>query len=61
MAQIISEQIVIQIHKLVKSEHAAQSVLDAHKLQMLLETLPGIVEQLLEDSQLLVEVNVIQE
>jgi len=56
MAQIASQTISISISKLVKDNEAPDSVLTSEQLLSLVETLPGVVEQLLEDNKLVIEV-----
>lgn len=56
MAQIISHTLIITVSKLVKDKQVTDSLWDADQTQMLLETLPGVVEQILDDGSLIVEV-----
>ncbi len=55
MPQIASQTISITISKLVKNTQDSDSVLDNEQLLNLLETLPGVVEQLLDDASLVIE------
>jgi hypothetical protein len=56
MAQIASQTITISISKLVKDHEALDIVMTSEQLLALVETLPGVVEQLLEDNKLVIEV-----
>jgi hypothetical protein len=54
MAQIIQTTFVITVSKLVK-DTAGAHLLDAEQSNMLIQTLPGVVEELLNDPALIVE------
>lgn len=56
MAKIATKSIQIQIHKLVKDVESHVHICSSEQLQMLLETLPGVVEQILDDATLVVEI-----
>jgi len=56
MAQIASQTITISISKLVKDHEALDIVMTSEQLLSLVETLPNVVEQLLEDNKLVIEV-----
>lgn len=56
MAQIIHTTFVITVSKLVKDSAAEQVVLDNDQVQMITDTLPGILEELLADSAAIIEV-----
>lgn len=57
MAKICTQQISINISKLVRDD-ADDTFLTDNQLLTLLETLPGVVEQLLDDNKLVVEATV---
>lgn len=61
MAQIIHTSFVITVSKLVKDSAAEQTVLDSEQIQMITDTLPGIVEELLSDSAAIIEVQSISD
>jgi antibiotic biosynthesis monooxygenase (ABM) superfamily enzyme len=56
MAQIISQEITIVISKLVKASQVDHIVITDEQLLTLAETLPGVVESLLEDEHVVVEI-----
>ena len=56
MAQIIHTTFVITVSKLVKDSASEHAVLDSEQIQMVTETLPGILEELLADSTAIIEV-----
>ena len=56
MAQVIRSTFVITVSKLVKNNADQQAVLDSDQIQMVTETLPGILEELLADSAAIIEV-----
>lgn len=58
MAQIASQTISITISKLIKDDDSVDNVLTTEQLLSLFESLPGVVEQLLDDSKLLIEIGV---
>jgi len=55
MAQIIEQKITIVVSKLVRSGSEDASVLNDHQLVSLFETLPSVIEQVLDDNTVLVE------
>ena len=55
MAQIIEQKITIVVSKLVRSGSEDASVLNDQQLVSLFETLPSIIEQVLDDNTVLVE------
>ena len=55
MAVIATQNIVISISKLVKNSESATALTD-QQLVTLLETLPSLVEELVDDAKLIVEV-----
>ena len=55
MAVIATQNIVISISKLVKNSESATALAE-QQLVNLLETLPSLVEELVDDSKLIVEV-----
>ena len=57
MATIAQQTISISIARLVKSTDREQSVLSDEHLMSLIENLPSVVEQLLDDDNLVVEIN----
>ena len=57
MATIAQQNISISIARLLKSTDQDQSVLSDEQLMSLIENLPGVVEQLLDDDKLVVEIN----
>lgn len=57
MAHIISQELTIVISKLVKTSQADHNVITDEQLLTLADTLPGVVESLLEDDQLVVEIS----
>lgn len=58
MAQIACQTISISISKLIKDDEQLESVLSSEQLLALFENLPSVVEQLLEDSKLVIEVSI---
>ncbi len=55
MAQIIEQKITIVVSRLVRSGSEDASVLSDQQLVNLFETLPSIIEQVLDDNTVLVE------
>ena len=55
MAQIIEQRITIVVSKLVRSGSEDASVLSDQQLVNLFETLPSVIEQVLDDNTVLVE------
>jgi len=58
MAQIACQTISISISKLIKDDEQLASVLSSEQLLALFDSLPSVVEQLLEDSTLVIEVSI---
>jgi hypothetical protein len=56
MAHIIQQTFLITISKLVKNDHTQDVVCTPDQTHMLLDTLPGVVEQILEHAPVVVEV-----
>lgn len=56
MAQIIQQTFMVVVSKLVKDDEVDQSVCSEEQTQMLLDTLPGVVEQILDNHSTVVEV-----
>lgn len=56
MAVIATQNIVITISKLVKNSELSDGALTDQQLTTLLETLPSLIEELVEDEKLIVEV-----
>ena len=56
MAQVVHTTFVITVSKLVKDSEAQTPVLDAEQAQLITDTLPGVVEELLNDSTVVIEV-----
>lgn len=61
MAQIIQTTFVVTLSKLVKDNQADTPVLDAEQTSMIQQMLPGVIEEVLSDSNLIVEVQSITE
>lgn len=61
MAKIIQTTFVVTINKLVKDDQADLPILDQSQTNLLTQTLSGLVEEVLNDSTLVVEVNSISE
>ena len=57
MAQIVQQTIQITISRLVKDSEEQPMVCTPEQLINMMETLPGVVEQLMDDSGAVVEVN----
>lgn len=55
MAQIIEQKITIVVSRLVRSGSEDASVLSDQQLVNLFETLPSVIEQVLDDNTVLVE------
>lgn len=55
MAQIIEQKITIVVSKLVRSGSEDSAVLSDQQLVSLFETLPSVIEQVLDDNTVLVE------
>jgi hypothetical protein len=55
MAQIIEQKITIVVSKLVRTGHDDTNVLTDQQLVNLFETLPTVIEQVLDDNTVLVE------
>lgn len=55
MAQIIEQKITIVVSKLVRTGHEDSAVLSDQQLVSLFETLPSVIEQVLDDNTVLVE------
>lgn len=58
MAKIATTTISLNISKLVRNDEDESSLLSEEQLLTLLETLPGVVEQLLDDSKLVIEATI---
>ena len=58
MAQIACQNISISISKLIKDDEQLDSVLSSEQLLALFDSLPSVVEQLLDDSKLVIEVSI---
>jgi len=61
MAQVIQSTFVVTISKLVKDTETATSVLDADQTITIQQMLPGVVEEVLGDSSVIVEVQSISD
>lgn len=55
MAQIIEQKITIVVSRLVRSGSEDTTVLHDQQLVSLFETLPSVIEQVLDDNSVLVE------
>lgn len=58
MATIIEQTITIRFSRLVKSSEDNTNALADDSLVSLLETLPGVLEQLVDDQKVVIEVEV---
>ncbi len=58
MAKIATTTISLNISKLVRNDEDESSLLSEEQLLTLLETLPNVVEQLLDDSKLVIEATI---
>jgi hypothetical protein len=56
MAQIVQQTFTIVVSRLVKDQHVDETACTSDQTQMLLETLPGVVEQILDSDSAVVEV-----
>jgi hypothetical protein len=56
MAHIIQQTFLITISKLVKDDASYHAICSTEQMHMLLDTLPGVVEQILDDASVVVEV-----
>ncbi len=56
MAQIISHSFVVTVSKLVKDSQKDTPIVSGDQLEVVHQTLPGILEELLSDPGLIVEV-----
>ena len=61
MAQIVQTTFVITVSKLVKDSAVADPVLNADQIQLITDTLPGVVDELLADSAVVIEVQSISD
>ena len=57
MARIVQQTISITVSKLVKNDQEDDSALTEDQLIAVIQSLPGVVEQLIDDSSAVVEVN----
>lgn len=57
MAQIIQTTFIVTISKLVKDDQSESTVLDKEQTQIIQQMLPGVVEEVLADSAVIVEVH----
>jgi hypothetical protein len=58
MAQIANQTISISISKLIKDNEQLDSVLSSEQLLSLFESLPSVVEQIIDDTTLVIEVTI---
>jgi len=56
MAKILEEIIVIKLSKMVKDNHNSDSVVDSEQRKLIEETIPTLVEEVINDSSVVVEV-----
>lgn len=56
MATIIQQTVTVQISKLVRDNQADEPVLSSDQMEAILLTLPGVVDQILDDSSTVVEI-----
>lgn len=61
MAQVIQTTFVVTISKLVKDNQSDAGVLDADQALLIQQMLPGVVEEVLGDSSVIVEVQSISD
>lgn len=55
MAHIQQQTITVTISKLVRNQDALSQIVNSDQLAALLDTLPSVVEQILDDSSVVVE------
>ena len=55
MAQIIEQKITIVVSRLIRNGSEGSTVLNDNQLINLFETLPSVIEQVLDDNTVLVE------
>jgi hypothetical protein len=55
MAQLVEQKITITLSRLIRSRDHIDQVVNQEQMQSILETLPSVVEQMLDDATLVVE------
>lgn len=56
MAKILEEVIVIKLSKMVKDNNKSSTVVDNEQRKLIEETIPTLVEEVINDSSVVVEV-----
>lgn len=56
MAKIIEEVIVIKLSRMVKDSHKDSNVVDSDQRKLIEETIPTLIEEVINDSSVVVEV-----
>lgn len=56
MAKILEEIIVIKLSKMVKDNYNSDNVVDSEQRKLIEETIPTLVEEVINDSSVVVEV-----
>jgi hypothetical protein len=55
MAQLVEQQITITLSRLIRSRDSVDQVITPEQMESLIETLPSVVEQMLDDATVVVE------
>lgn len=58
MAQIVTQSFMITVSKLVKDTHMEDQILTEDQVNNILETLPSILEEIIQDSSVVIEASV---
>lgn len=58
MAQIVTRSFMITVSKLVKDTHMEDQILTEDQVNNILETLPSILEEIIQDSSVVIEASV---
>ena len=55
MAQIVTQSFLITVSKLVKDQHADSQILSDDQINNILDTLPSILEEIIQDPSVVIE------
>lgn len=57
MAKVLEQLIIIKLSKMVKGSSTEKSVIDADQTTLIEETIPTLIEEVINDSSVVVEVS----
>lgn len=56
MAKVLEELVVVKISRIIKDSEKANSVVSSEQKKLIEDTLPALIEELIQDEKIIVEV-----